>query len=120
MSDDAPPTPPLAVPAWRTALAAGLALAASALGALILGEYEFQGWMPLVAGPVFGLVVAELALAVARRSWPLAGVVAAAAGAGLLWAGWIDSSEGVEPYPALALVAAGLGAVVAVVRARPV
>jgi len=46
--------------------------------------------------------------------------VALAAGAlsfgGIAWAGWIDSSEGVEPVKGLVWVAAGLAALTALVR----
>jgi hypothetical protein len=88
------------------------------LGALVLGEYEFDGTFPLVAGPLLGLVFGEAALAIARRrSLGLGAVVAALAAASLIGAGWIDSGEGLEPMKAMVWVAAGLGAVVAAVCA---
>ena len=90
---------------------------AAALGALILGEYEFTGSLPYVAGPLFGLVLGEIVVSVGRdRSWPVAVVTAGLAFGGIAWAGWIDSSEGVEPVKDLVWVAAGLAAVVALLR----
>jgi hypothetical protein len=91
--------------------------ASAALGALILGEYEFTGTLPYVAGPLFGLVVGEVVVTVGRdRSWPTAVVTAALAAGGIAWAGWIDSSEGVEPVKGLVWVAAGLAAAAALLR----
>ena len=70
------------------ALAAGAATAA--LGALILGEYELGGVTAVVAGAVFGLVVAEVVVAVGRRQDLVVAVPSAALVAGgLCWAGWI-------------------------------
>ena len=40
----------------RAVLGLVCAAAAAGLGALILGEYEFTGSLPYVAGPLFGLV----------------------------------------------------------------
>lgn len=90
---------------------------AAALGALILGEYEFRGSLPFVAGPLFGLVIGEIVVGVGRARSLVAGSIAAgAAFAGIVWAGWIDSSEGVEPVKALVWVAAPLAAAAAMLR----
>jgi hypothetical protein len=90
---------------------------AAALGALILGEYEFRGTLPFVAGPLFGLVIGEIVVGVGRTRTLVVGAVASAAAfAGILWAGWIDSSEGVEPVKALVWVAAPLAAAAAMLR----
>ena len=87
------------------------------LGALILGEYEFIGMLPFVAGPLFGLAVGEVVVGVGRvRSALVALIAAGLAFGGVAWAGWIDSTEGVEPVKVLAWVAAGLAAVVAGAR----
>lgn len=92
-------------------------VAAAALGALILGEYEFRGSLPFVAGPLFGLVIGEVVVGVGRvRSLAAGAIASVAAFAGIVWAGWIDSSEGVEPVKALVWVAAPLAAVAAMVR----
>ena len=91
--------------------------AAAALGALILGEYEFSGSLPFIAGPLFGLVIGEVVVGVGRsRAAVVALVAAAAAFAGIAWAGWIDSSEGVEPVKGLVWVAAVLAALAAGLR----
>lgn len=92
--------------------------AASALGALILGEYEFTGATPYVAGLLFGLVVAEVVVSIAGRRSIVIGLVCAALVAGaLLWAGWISSGEGLRPLPTSVYVAMGIAAVCAAARA---
>jgi len=92
----------------------------AALGALILGEYEFTGALPSVAGVLFGLVVGEVVVSVGRaRTWPAAAVSAALSFAGIAWAGWIDSSHGLEPVKGLVWVAAPLAALAALVRVAP-
>lgn len=103
--------------ALRAVLGVLCAAAAAALGALILGEYEFTGPLPFIAGPLFGLVVGEVVVGVGRaRSRTVALVAAGLAFAGIAWAGWIDSSEGVEPVKGLVWVSAALAAAVAGVR----
>lgn len=101
----------------RVTGALGVAALATVLGAFILGEYQFRGWLPPVAGVLFGVVVAEIAVELGRRRNV---VVAATCGgltaAGLVWAGWISAGEGLEPIPGGAWLAAALGLVAAVVR----
>ncbi len=93
------------------------AAAVAALGALVLGEYEFTGTLPFVAGPLFGFVIGEVVVGVGRlRSLAVGLLAAALAFGGVAWAGWIDSTNGVEPVKALAWVAAGLAAAAALVR----
>lgn len=104
-----------------TVLRAGLGVvcgaAVAAIGALILGEYEFTGSLPFVAGVLFGLVVGEVVVSVGQaRSVVVAVLAAALSFAGIAWAGWIDSSEGVEPVKGLVWVAAALAALTAAVR----
>ena len=102
---------------WRALLGLVLAAAAAALGALILGEYEFTGSLPWVAGPLFGLVVGEVAVGVGRsRHVGVAVVVAAFAFGGIAWAGWIDSTQGLEPVKRLVWVSAALAGATALVR----
>jgi hypothetical protein len=89
----------------------------AALGALILGEYEFTGTLPWIAGPLFGLAVGETVVAVGQsRATVPAAIGAFLAGGGIVWAGWIDSSEGVEPIHAGVWVAAALAAVATFLR----
>jgi hypothetical protein len=71
----------------RSALAVLAALAVTVAGAAILGEYQFNGLTGAVAGLIYGIFVAEAAVAVARRGsgW-LAVVCAVLAVGGLGWA----------------------------------
>jgi hypothetical protein len=71
----------------RSVLAVVAALAVTVLGAAILGEYQFDGLTGAVAGLIYGVFVAEAAVAVARKgsTW-LAIVCAVFAVGGLGWA----------------------------------
>jgi hypothetical protein len=101
----------------RAVLAIVVAAIACVVGALILGEYEFTGLMPVAAGLLFGLVVSEFVLEIGKTRNVVLGVLTAAMVAGALgWAAWISSGEGLRPFPALAWVAMGIGGVVAGVR----
>jgi hypothetical protein len=102
---------------WRALLGLVLGAAVSALGALILGEYEFQGTLPWIAGPLFGLVIGEVVVSVGRTHHvAVAAVVAALSFAGIAWAGWIDSTQGVEPVKTLVWVSALLAAAAGFLR----
>ncbi|MGI8873061.1 MAG: hypothetical protein ACR2KP_01785 [Egibacteraceae bacterium] len=102
---------------WRAPLGILCAAAVSALGALILGEYEFTGALPFVAGGLFGLVIGEVVVGVGRTRAVAVGVIAAVfAFGGIAWAGWIDSSQGVEPVKTLVWVSAALAALAALLR----
>lgn len=99
----------------------GLSLAAvvAILGALFLGEYEFDETLPIVAGPLLGLIIAEVAVSVGKhRSSVLAVFVATYAATAVLLAGRIDSNL-VEPIKTGAYLSAALAALVAFVRANP-
>lgn len=100
---------PLLTP--RAALGLALAAMACALGALILGEYQFSGITPYFGAALFGLVIGELVAEVGRLRSPLVGVVAALLVAGaLLWAAWISTSEGLRPLPGEVWPAMAIGA----------
>jgi hypothetical protein len=100
------------------ALAAGAVV--SALGANILGEYEFEGVTPLFAGLLFGLALGEVVATVGRqRTWPLAVATAAIAGAGSWWAARISTSFGLLPLPWEAWAATALAAFAGLLRLRP-
>ena len=102
---------------WRALLGLVLGAVATALGALILGEYEFTGTLPWVAGPLFGLVIGEVVVSVGRSHHVAVAVaVAALSFAGIAWAGWIDSTQGVEPVKGLVWVSAVLAAVTGFLR----
>ena len=110
------PPSPLVTPRATGALVVGAA--ASAIGALILGEYDFSGAMPYAAGLLFGLVIAEVVLELGRlRSWLVAGVAAACVAGALGWAAWISSGEGLRPYPLPAWAAMAIGALTCLWRA---
>jgi hypothetical protein len=105
------PAPETAATPVRVAGAIVVAAFASALGGVVLGEYQFEGLMPYGAGLLFGLVVGELVVTVGHsRTLPLAVVSAALVAAGLGWAAWISSGEGLRPFPTLGWVAMGIGA----------
>src|SRR3954469_14590563 len=97
------------------AVVAGAGVAA--LGGLIVGEYPFTGFTPYLAGVLFGLVVAEVMVAVAGRRSTVLGVAAALlAGAGVAYGAWDDSGYGLRPIPAAAWVGVGLAMVIAGAR----
>jgi hypothetical protein len=101
----------------RAALALLLAAGVSVLGAFILGEYEFDGFLPLGAGLLFGVVLGEITVEVGRRrTVPVALWCAALTAAGLLGAGWIAGGEGLAPIPGGAYLAAAVGAAAAALR----
>src|SRR3546814_15964151 len=82
------------VVALRIGLALVVAALVAALGALILGEYEFDGALPFMAGPLFGVVVGELVVGVGRsRHLLIAALTATLAAHGIARAGWIDAGE---------------------------
>lgn len=92
----------------------------SYVAAVVLGEYEFTGATPFLAGAVVGFLVAEVVLTVGRsRVWPVAVATAAVGAGGILWGAWIATASGLAPYPALAWPAAALSGAVAGVRLRP-
>jgi hypothetical protein len=96
----------------RQASALVVGAAAAAVGALILGEYDFTGATPYFSGLLFGLVVAEVVLAVGRSGTRALAVGCAAESAGgMMWAAWISSGRGVAPIPTSAFLGAGLAAV---------
>jgi hypothetical protein len=88
----------------RQLLAGVAAAAASAFGALILGEYQLVGATPFIAGVLFGLVVAELVLSIAKPA-PAPGAAAVGVTApalGMVWAAWISSGRDWHFVPHLA------------------
>jgi hypothetical protein len=103
----------------RTLALAAVAVAAG-LTAVILGEYQLTLWTAMAAGVIVGVLLGEIVLGVARwRGW-LPALWCGLLGAGaLVWAGWIESGRGVAPMRSTAWLAAGLAAVVGVVRLRP-
>lgn len=110
--------------AVRRTVAVVLTLVVAGLAAGIFGEYEFRGALvPVGAGVGVGYAVATTLGGTARWRGPVPGTLAALlAGSSLLGAGWIDSDEGVEAYPPLAVASALVGmatAATVVGRRRP-
>ena len=103
----------------RVLVAMSIGAVVAALGALFLGEYEFDEALPIGAGVLLGLVVAEIVVSLGRhRSWTMAGILAVLVGVAVLLAGHLDAS-GVEPVKAGAYLSAGLGAAAAALRTAP-
>ena len=101
----------------RQLLAVVAGAAVAALGALVAGEYELRGAVALGAGAAIGLAVGEAVLRAGGAGGGMFVPVAAVLGGlGTLWAGWIDSGRGLEPYPAWAWAGAVLAAGVAAWR----
>ena len=94
-----------------------LSAVAAVLGAFVLGEYEFDGALPVFAGVLFGLVLGEIVVSVGKlRTIPIAVLCGLEAFGGLVWAGWISAGEGIEPIPGGAWLAAALGLVAGALR----
>ena len=103
----------------RLLLALAVGALMSTLGALIVGEYELKGVTPIIAGILFGLVLAEVLTSVARRRDTLVIAASAAlAAGGLVWAAWISSGEDWSYVPTMAWVGVGLSVVAAYVWIR--
>lgn len=102
----------------RVLVAMTLAALVAALGALFLGEYEFDETLPLAAGPLLGYIVAEIVVSVGKhRSRTMAGIVAVWSASAVLLAGHLDTN-GTEPIKVGAYGSAAAAAVVAGLRAN--
>lgn len=113
MPDAPPPLPP---PPINVRVLAGMALGAvvATVGALFLGEYEFDELLPIGAGALLGYLVAEIVVSVGgHRSRPMAAMLACGSAVAVLLAGSLDANE-IEPIKwgtyLSALLAAGLAA----------
>lgn len=86
----------------------------AALGAVILGEYPLGGFTPLIAGPFFGVAVAEATATVGRHSDRfLLAAVALVSQAGLVWAMWISTGHDLHLAPATGWAGVVLGGLAA-------
>lgn len=108
----------------RLLLAAVAGVAAAALAAAILGEYELRGFTPVVSGILLGLVIAELVVIVAgRRHLAIGAMSGLLAAASVVWAAWISSGRDWAFFPAGGWIGALLGALTALAwgaeRRRP-
>ena len=78
----------------RHLLGVAAAVLAATFGALVLGEYELTGAMGVIAPVLFGLAVAEVLVAAARRAdWAHAVLAGGLAGAGFAWSAWIQAGR---------------------------
>lgn len=94
------------------AVLAGVAVAV--VGAIVLGEYPLVGLTPLVAGPFFGIAVAEATAGVGRHCDRfLLAAVGLVSQAGLVWATWISTGHRLDQAGATAWAGVVLGALVA-------
>jgi hypothetical protein len=100
----------------RLLVAMVLGALVAALGALFLGEYEFDEALPIAAGPLLAYIVAEIVVSVGRhRSPTLAVVLAAWSVTAVLLAGHLDAN-GVDPIKGGAYASAAAAGVVAFLR----
>ena len=98
----------------RQPVAVVVAIVVVAFAAVILGEYELRGWVPLLAGAIIGIGIAEVVATLARWSDPA--IVAATglvAEGGMVWAIWISSGRGIVPVSGVAWAGAVIAGVVA-------
>lgn len=103
----------------RLLLAVAVGAVLATVGALIVGEYELKGVTPIIAGVLFGFVLAEVITSVARRrDAAVVALSAALAGAGLVWAAWISSGEDWSFVPGIAWVGVALSLVAPFVWVR--
>ncbi len=83
----------------------------------MVGEYELVGLTPFLAGAILGALMSELFISFGKWTGILPGVIAGAIVAGsMYWTGKINSNFGIDPYPDGAYIAAGVGALVGLVR----
>ncbi len=103
----------------RVLVAMTIGALVAAFGALFLGEYEFDELLPIGAGVLLGLVVAEIVVSLGRhRSWTMAALLAVLVGVSVLLAGHRDAGD-VEAVKVGAYASAGLGALAAALRTAP-
>ena len=101
----------VAVVRTRVLVAMAIGAVVLAAGALFLGEYEFDETLPIVAGPLLGLVVAEVVVSLGQhRSRTMAVMLAVGTGVSVVLAGHIDANqvEAVKPGAYLSATIAGL------------
>lgn len=106
------------VPTPRLLLGMTLGAVVAAMGALVLGEYEFDEALPIGAGILLGYLIAEVVVSVGRqRSRALALILASWAAAAVLLAGYLDAN-GNESIKVGAYLSAGASAAAAALRAH--
>lgn len=90
------------------------------LGAVLLGEYGFDGLPVLGSGLLLGVFVAEAVVAVAKAGSRVGAVASGVlAGASMTWAGWIASGHRLGTVHWMGWAAVALAAGAGAFRARP-
>lgn len=90
----------------------------AAIGAVVLGEYEFGGASVVLSGLILGLFVSEVVVSVGSAPGRRAAMAAAAVTiAGLVGAAWISTARDLALVPAEGWAAVAVGAVTAALRA---
>jgi hypothetical protein len=98
----------------RQAVAVLVGAAVSAVSALILGEYELKGVMAGVAGVLFGVVIAEVIVAVGKHPPAAVAVISGLlAAAAMAWSGWIAAGRTWHYFGTARWVALAISAVTA-------
>jgi hypothetical protein len=78
----------------RRVVAVVVAAFVTCVGAVILGEYVYEGTTPFLAGGLFGVLLAELVTNVAKGAdVHLMAATALLTEAGLVWALWISTGH---------------------------
>lgn len=86
---------------------------------MILAEYELTGLTPVVAGLLFGVIVAEVVTVIGRRHDPVtAAACAAFASGGMVWGAWLSSGDDWSYVPGGVWVGVVLAAAAAFVWIR--
>ena len=99
----------------------GLAAAtlAAAFGALVLGEYELQGAMGVLAAVLFGLAIAEALVAVGRSATAVdAAAVAVLSAIAYVWSAWIAAGRDWGYVSGIRWAGVGISAVAAALWIR--
>lgn len=106
------------VPTLRVLLGMTLGALVATLGALFLGEYEFDELLPILSGALLGLIVAEVVVSVGRvRNIAVALSAAAWSATAVVLAGILDANE-TGPIKWGAYLSAGLAGLAALARAN--
>jgi hypothetical protein len=104
----------------RATVAVVVAALGGLLAALIMAEYEFEGFTPWLAAVAVGVVAGEVVGGLGRWRGPAAMVVTGAiAGGSIIYGEWLESDSGLEPWSQLAWGAAAVAAGVAAWNVRP-
>jgi hypothetical protein len=104
----------------RATVAVLVAAMGAVLAALIMAEYEFEGFTPWLAAAGVGVLAGEIVGGLGRWRGTAAMIVTGAIAAGaILYGEWLESDSGLEPWSQLAWGAAALAAAIAAWSVRP-